>query len=238
MVEEKGAGASEQPQPTTEEQLATLKTQLEAETTEKTKALGRMQGLEGSLKEKDRKLGEQANIETRFRGMEDMIKVLATQKIGIEEEDLTITPEKRPNIEKVFADLEAKQDKRLKDATIRAQQDAYNTEANVVWVEAQEKFKDDPESLEKIEDYLEKGKIDRAREKLAKVKEKPVETEADMKARLIKEIQADEGSRGTEVIQPAGGNSSDGDFVKDFASGKLPVTQANKERYEKIRDSY
>ena len=106
------------------------------------------------------------------------------------------------------------------------------------WAEAQVKFKDDEESLEKVEDYLLSGNIQRAKTKVekAKVEVKPVETEADMKARLLKELQAED--RKTETGMPAGGNSSDEDFVKKFASGELPATKANADRYEKIRDSY
>ncbi|KKK50226.1 hypothetical protein LCGC14_3127120, partial [marine sediment metagenome] len=154
MEDEKDAGALEQPQPTVEEQVATLTSQLEAETTEKAKALGRVQGLEGSLKEKDRLLKEQANIETRFGGIEDSIQILAGL---VSKGDLT--PEEAQDYKKEFATVKKARDEEIAESQAKARQEAYNTEANTLWAEAQEKFKGDEDTLEKIEDYLLSGNI-------------------------------------------------------------------------------
>lgn len=226
---DEGTTTVEPTEPTAEEQITSLKTELEAKDAEIKKTLSRMQGLEGSLKEKDVKLREQADIREEFEGLKGMVKVLATEKLGIEEDDLTVTPEKRQSVDKLFADLEAKQDQKRQAAQLRSQQEAYNTEANTIFARAKESVTD-KKDLKMVEVLLTTGDLKGAEELVVEAegskKEKPVETEAEMKARLRKEIQTEQGDRKTETGQPAGGNlrftpesiakMSDEDYAKNI----------------------
>ncbi len=236
MEDEKDAGTQndEQPQPTTEEQLATLTTQLEAKDADTQKALSRVQGLEGSLKEKDRLLKEQANIETRFGGIEDSIQILAGL---VSKGDLT--PEEAQDYKKEFATVKKARDEERAESQARARQEVYNTDANALFARAKVSVAD-KKDLKMVEVLLTTGDLKGAEELVTEAESskevKPVETEAEMEARILKKLQADD--RKTETGMPTGGNSSDEDFVKKFASGELPATKANADRYEKIRDSY
>ena len=218
--------------PTTEEQVATLTTQLGAKTLEAEQATKSEQGLRASLKEKDRVIKSQTDINTRLDGLEEDMKltIFAIQKAG------NLEPAEGEDINKTITSLRENRKELQTQANYNQTANAIFDRAEVVITDKKELqvvklllYNQDPKGAEEL--------VKDAEARTIEVKEvKPVETEVEMKARLLKELQAED--RKTETGMPAGGNSSDEDFVKKFASGELPATKANADRYRKIRDSY
>ena len=198
--------------PTAEEQIATLKTQLEAEQAEKTKLSSRMQGLEGSLKEKDKQLKDKTDIRSEFDTLKNMVKVMATQGIGVDEDSLNVSdPSKKANIDKLFSDMEDKQIKQTEENNQREAQREYAVQAQATFKDASEVFKDDIVAVAEIETLLDRGDIKLAQAKVAKAKGKPkevkvVETEAEMETRIRKKIETEQNLRSSVTGKPAGGN--------------------------------
>lgn len=200
---EKDAGTEEQPQPTPEEQMASLRAELKAEQETRAKAESRAQGLEGSLKEKDRIIKGQVDTTSRLDTLEDMIKILAITK-GVQDDELRVDETQRPDINKAFADISKKREEQTRLSEEKRTRDEYNQRANAIYAQGKEKFKDDEESLDRLEFFLERGKLERAEALLAKeVKVEKPDLEKEKKEKE-KEKLAEEGELKSEMGSPAG----------------------------------
>ena len=187
--------------PTAEEQLATLQQEHEVI---KTKLVQTEKGLntaQATLTRKDLESKSQAGLASRIDGIEDSMQILAGMISKCE-----LSPEDTQGYKQEFASLKKQRDETTKQAESQARQQAYAVEAQAVFKEAQEVFKDNPEELERIEDALDLGKIDRAKSRIERTKGGKKESEADMKARLKKELQAESGDLDSEDGKPSGGN--------------------------------
>jgi len=223
---------SEPTEPTAEE-FASLKTQLEAKTADEQRALSRVQGLEGSLKEKDRIIKGQSDTTVRLDTLEDMIKILATHR-GVQDEELRVDDTQRPDINKAFDEVSKKREEQTKLHTEQQLRDDYNQKANAIFTKAREQFKDDGDSLDRVELYLERGKLDKAEELLAKEVKKEVKVEKsdiekeneDLKKKLEKYQLTEEGELKSEMGLPAGAVDK---FTLDKVSGYTTKGKSNKE---------
>ncbi|KKK66650.1 hypothetical protein LCGC14_2961950, partial [marine sediment metagenome] len=119
--------------PTTEQQMETLQTQLKDVTVRAEKAESSVQGLRGSLTEKDTKIREQANLQAEIEDMKAMIKLTAfaqSQGVGLSEDDLGDTSKaEQPDVKKVWADLEQKREVAKEQDRQRVKADEYNRQA-------------------------------------------------------------------------------------------------------------
>jgi len=231
--------------PTTEQQMTTLQSQLKELSARAEKAERSEQGLRGSLQEKDRKLKETAEIKDEVQELKDMIKILATQRVGMDEDDLHVTPDKKSSAEAIWNDLEAKREKKRQDATLKAQQDDYSSQAIAIHNEAIELFGDDVDKLFKIRQYLDAGYKDLAEGMVTKARKKEPEvkeTAEELKKKYLEEGRRlaleESGALSTSTTLPSGLTESDSVFLKKFASGDLPVKQENVDRYNKIKNTY
>ncbi len=201
--EEANANAEVEATPTTEQLLETASAQLKEATARADKAESSEQGLRGSLQEKDRLLRNQsgnAELATKVSGLEDAMQIMAGM-MGKGD----MTTEEAQGYKQEFANAKKQREDEGRRATARSQQEVYAAEAQVVFKEAQEVFKDDPEKLEGVEDSLDAGKLQRAKDKIARATVTKTETAADMEARLRKELQTKEGDRDSEDGQASGG---------------------------------
>jgi len=219
----------------TEEQLTELRSQLETKDADLTKALSRMQGLEGSLKEKDRLLAEQVDIRSELDTVKGMVKIMATEGYGMQEQNLEAPPEKKASIDKMFADMEVSSKQRHEADKKTREQEEFNTKADTIYSKAKEVFKNDKDMLERVETQLLLGKFDRAEELIseAKPKEEKKETEEEIEARLRKKWEIETGQRDAETGQP---KTSSGGLTQEIIEKMSPSEQW--ERSKEISDFY
>ena len=173
--------------PTTEQQLETLQAELKAQTVRADTAEGSVQGLRGSLKEKESKLREQASSNTRMDGFEQRMEILAlAMDKGLSASDVD---GEKLNLKQEFADLTKRQeDTRVQD-TARLQQEESAREAEGFWTRAKEfGTYDDNDDVAEIYDALVEGKNYKA-ERIIKKLEKTAKPErgGDEKQKWIEE---------------------------------------------------
>lgn len=218
--------------PTAEETLASLKQELEAKNAEVQKALSRMQGLEGSLKEKDRLLNSQKSqveLVSRIDGIEDAMQILAgmLSKGDMSPEDAHSYKQEFANLKKQREEASRQAEEARKQAETRARQEEYATQAQAVYAEAQILFKDNPEELERIEDALDLGKIERAKAKVARAKGTPkkVETPAEIEERVRKESKIESGELDAIGGKSTGGGGFTWEQVKKMSPAEYKKNQ-------------
>jgi len=183
-TEEKVTEGTVPTEPTPEEKVASLQKELEAKAREAEIATKRAQGLEGSLKEKDRLLRDQSSIDSRFGNIEDTLQIL-TYAVG---KGGDIEAPDGETLSKHITSLKRERELKEKESKKMAEQAEYNAQANAVWAEAQTNITD-KKDLKMIELLLLNGDIAGAKELIGSPKEEAkVETEAEMKERLEKEF--------------------------------------------------
>lgn len=228
--------------PTTEQQMETLQAELRTKGEELTKSEGSVQGLRGSLQEKDRLLGEQAAIRSEVTDLKDMIRTLASAQVrgeSISGENLDDIPEhQRIDAKKVFDELEAKQEKRRQEGKIVAQKDEYNRQADAIYARAEAAFADDIDTLHSIRNLLRSGDSDLAEKKVAKA-EKPTDTKGDkmeseedkFQKRLDEEKRKwmeEHGMLESETGGPSASSGSKEDATAKLVAGEITTEQARK----------
>jgi hypothetical protein len=222
--------------PTAEEQLASANAELariKAELESKDKGL---RTAHQTLTQKDKALKEQTDLRVELAEQKEYLKVLAAivaENKGTETEGLE--PEKKQNLLKVFEAKEAELSKKREVELAKQKQEDYNSKADAIWVKAQTLFAGNDDMLERVEDYLRTGNLERAEKRIAKAEgeKKPVEipkvenkeTEDVRIARLVEEgiarklkekypdiLASDDG-------KPSGGQSSDDKFMERYGQG-------------------
>ena len=244
MAEEKVEPVVEDDKPTTEDtptpeqQLETLQTTNKELAERVAKAESSVQGLRGSLTEKDRKLSEQAGIvglRQEMADMRDSNKLLAAM---LAERDVTeniddLSPKDKQGYLKKFEDLEQKQEAKRKADEVETQRKVYNQRADELFTRAKSAFKDDDESLEKVEDLLYAGRFERAEAKVAKAEstsESKKETDEEIYERVNQKKLKDADLLKTDRGTPSGGSLDDAAFKKGIGDGGLPLNKENMKR--------
>jgi len=195
--------------PTLEQQMETLRTEVKAKSDELAKAESSLQGLRGSLTEKDRKLKEQVDLSQQISDLQETQKIFAAMiaERGDTTEDINeLQPQAKQGYLKKFEELQTQQEARRKQAEGEVKRAEYNKAADAIYAEAKAIFKDDEDQLERIEDYLYAGKLERAQARIAKARtsSKPKETEEEMRERIREEILKEEGKLRTDTGAPFG----------------------------------
>ncbi len=188
--------------PTETQQLETLKAQIEALSARAETAEKSNQGLKASRIEREAVLKSYTDNDTWRRGIEESLETL-TFAVGNKGNYAEDGEELSKFVAKQTSDRKTRQaeDKASADAI------AYNAKANAILDRAKEVFKDNPDMIERVEDDLYGGRLDRAESKLVKEVpkvEKPKETEGEAKERHIKEYMLANGEINTETSMPAG----------------------------------
>ena len=185
--------------PTTEQQMETLQTQLKDVTVRAEKAESSVQGLRGSLTEKDTKIREQANLQAEIEDMKAMIKLTAfaqSQGVGLSEDDLGDTSKaEQPDVKKVWADLEQKREVAKEQDRQRVKADEYNRQALEVWDETLATgIEEHDDKAQLIYSKLQGGDLNGARLKLKSIeksKDSKKETEEEIYERV--KLEKEEG---------------------------------------------
>lgn len=188
--------------PTLEEQLKTLQAKIGVLTSEKERLDSGYKGLQRTLSEKDRDLKKQTDLDSRINGLQDTIELLATAvATGRSADD--IDPEQRQDVVVLLKKQREEQESKRKEEQAKQTQQEYAQRADAVYNRAKEVFADDDDAMERIEDLLMNGRIERAEARVVKAEgvKSPSkvkgETEEQRIDRLVQErLQAELKERG------------------------------------------
>jgi len=199
--------------PTAEQQLETLQAQIKAETEAREKAERSIQGLRGSLEEKDRELKKRAAIDARLDGFEETQRILAAmvnERISSGE----IGDEEKSDYLKQFDEITKRQKAEREQSQLRSQQEEYGVKARTLHARAVKAYGDNDAAILRVERLLDTGSITEAEEKVtqAEVKLAPkgeeiVETEEEKKVKWIKEGERLAMERTGQLVSETGGPS-------------------------------
>lgn len=188
--------------PTAEQQLEALQAQLKEEQEARSKAESSIQGLKGSLQEKDKKLQEMGNLTSRMDGFEDSIQILAGLVSRGE-----ISSEESQDYKKEFEQLKEKRQKQAKEEALKAQQEEYNQKATAIYERAKGRVAN-KKDLKLVEMLLSTGDLNGAEEMVSEAEggEKKVEDneKATMQARIDKLEKIISGKLDAETGLPSG----------------------------------
>jgi len=157
------------PQETVESLQVKLK-QMEQELNQRT---DNVRSLNLTLQQRATELKRRADIESRIDSLQDTIEVLATAVASrgeIEELDPTKRQDILAELKKKRADADAK----AKQKELTEVQTEYTQKADALYNRAKAIFADDDDAIEKVEDLLTNGRLERAEARVAKAEQKKV----------------------------------------------------------------
>lgn len=208
--------------PTAEQQMETLKAQLEEARQIAEQAKKSEQGLRGSLTEKDRKIKEQADLNSRLDGFEETQKILAAmlnERVSSEGVDEGT----KADYLKQYDEILSKQKTAREQAQLQTKYAEYNQKADAIYQRAEKVFADDEDSLFQVKTFLLNQSPDLAERKVLKAETKKPE-EAKLKEVDETEKKRLEMEKSGELISdngsPSGIGNSDEEFIKQYAAGK------------------
>jgi len=240
--EAKVEGTVTQPQPTVEEQVAKIREELKSRDEELDKTKKRMQGLEGSLKEKDKQLNDRAGIEGRLQNIEESNKIFATlfAQQGVTDIDDT----QKKNILNQYQEMVKQNELKTKEAQRKAQLDEYSKKADAIYDRAKTVILN-KKDLKTVELLLKNGDPEGAEEIINEQEIKVVEPKVDKEneeARInrladekFKSMLKEKGLDKVDTITPSGSVKSDYEAEAAYARSeiswdKLPDSVKKKHR--------
>lgn len=227
----------EEPQVPTAEEMASLQTQIQDLTQQVGDKDKSYKGLQQTLNKKDAELGQSRDFHSRMDGFEETQKILA----GMLNEKFTsgegLEPTEKTDYLKQFDEMTKRQKAEREQAQLRTKQEDYSRQADAVFTRAKEVFKDDDESLERVEDLLMNGRLDRAEARIAKAEGKPMgkpnepkgstETEDEIYERIARKRGLLKG----ESLTPSGKTRTPQQALQSYIDGEL-----SEDEYSKVRD--
>ena len=223
----------EEPIPTVESVQAELQQALDKATQAEDKATkleSSYKGLQNTVNEKDRKLKEQIDLQTRLDNFEDKLKILAVaQSMGRPEESLEgMSDKEKQDLLSKFDDIDKRYKETVKETEGKRQQTEYQEKADVIWNRAEKLgLTDEDDDYWFIWDALAKdGNLRKAEvtvSKLEQIKQvKPLanqETEEELEARLEKKFMEKHGLLITDPAIPSGRSKSSDDIRERYING-------------------
>lgn len=205
--------------PTAEEQLATLRTEMEALRTKHEQADKGLRSAQATLTQKDRLIKDREAQATRLDSLEDSIQILA----GVVAKGGNIDPEDANEYKKSFAAIKEQRDRDKKESALKLKEDEYMQKAIAIHTEAEGVFGDDTDKLHTIRNLIRAGDFDLAEKQIAKAKEKPVDKEptddkvvSDLKKEVEKLKREISGSADSETGLPTGSSANVAEIRKRF----------------------
>jgi len=197
--------------PTPEEQLATLQKELDKTKVDLDSRDKGLRTAHQTLTEKDKELKKRTDIDTRLDGFEETQRILAATMSERLASGEGLDPTEKTDYLKQFDDIAKRQKVERETLQAKGQQDEYNRQADAVYVRAKEAFKDDEDAIERVEDLLSAGRLERAEARVAKA-EKPTDTKGESEGDKEEKIREDERKKLYEkypslLVSDAGGPS-------------------------------
>jgi len=247
-LEVKEDAQAQKPEPTTEELMSKV-SQLEVDLEAARREAKSAQKFVG---ETQKELAVQRGREDKISGLENRLQVVTEMMADLMDrgEEEPLEPSKKRRSEEYITrlkDTDTKQDKESQENARRQ-----FTDTLMAYQKRTEALKLDEESEEylEIQSLATRGDFklaDTKLKKMEKLQSEPKETEAERKERYDKEVE----EKALEILRekypgvlvsdtsvPSGATGSDTEFVKKFGLGELPVTKANADRYNRIKNSY
>lgn len=191
-----------------------------------------------TLTQKDRELKAQMDLTSKLDSLDQKIRILAAaQATGMRMDENTLenmSPQTQQNLLSQFDRLDAETKARAEQASKQAEEQEYRTRADALWQEAQSM--DIPEeTLDRIEDSLMYGRLDRAERLIEKNRKVETKTEVDVEklvAERLKEELAkrnieieEEGLLETDTAVPSGRTATQQETLDRYASGDPTVSR-------------
>ena len=223
--------------PTNEDQLKTLQAELEQAkklAEEKDKGL---RTAHQTLTQKDREIKNLSDFNQKIDGIENKIKILAAATatgMRVDENELdSMSPQAQKSLLSEFDRLDAETKAKAEQARKEAEESEYRTKADSLWQEAQS-LSFDEDTLDKIEDALTWGKLERAERLISRKKETPKETKVEESVeekaeRLAQEkfnkLLEEKGLLETDTAISSGRTATEEDIIARAASGDASVSR-------------
>jgi len=184
-----------------------------------------------TLTEKDRELKKRADLELQIGGIQETVELLATAIASGRQAESFEPAEKQDilaDLTRKRADLEAKR----KQAETEQTRLEYVQKADAIYARAKDAFGDDDDALERVEDLLGNGRLERAEARVSKAEQsktkKPSETDEQRIERLVAERLTEElrkkGLLETHDGSPQGGTDFEqarADYIKNPSNPKV-----------------
>ena len=155
----------------TAEEMTTLQQTLEETKTKLEQTEKGLKTAHGNLTAREKQIRELSDTNSRLDGLQETQKIFAAMLAEKGQIDEDVTPERKIDYLKKFDEIAENQKRQREVDTKKAQQEEYNQKANAIYERAKEAFKDDSESLERIEDALSLGNLERAEKRISKAEE-------------------------------------------------------------------
>ncbi len=213
-----------------QKQLASLQTELEQ--TKKGLSTAHQ-----TLTAKDKELKRQTDLESKIGGIEDRIELLATAIVTKTNPDEIGLAEAKPDVVKMLRQLGEEQEAKRKQQGLLATQQEYAQKADALYARAKVIFLDDDDAIERIEDLLGNGRLERAEARVVKAEKvkgtpKNKETEEQRIDRLAQEkyqkLLEEKGLLETYSTSPSGSGGSVADAVRQYANREITEAEARK----------
>ncbi len=231
----------------TEKDIESIRTELQQALDKTKQAEDRVKSMEDSYKglqktvnEKDRKLKEQIDLQSRLDNFEDKLKILAVaQSMGRTEESLEgISEKEKQDLLKGFSAVDERYKASVKESEVKRQQEEYKEKADTIWGRAEKLgLTDNDDDYWIIWDALSKdGNLRKAEVKVNKLEKAkqvvtppsnptvvPKETEEQIEARLERKILEKHGLLQSDAAVPSGRSKTKGDKLQAYIDGDRTV---------------
>ena len=225
----------EQQAPDPTEQLKTLQAQIQSLTEERERLDRGYKGLQKTLSEKDRETKKQANLDSRINGLQDTIELLATAIAsgGNAEE---IEPSQRQDVLAELRKQRTTQEAKRKEEETKQTQQEYAQKADAIYERAKTAFANDDESLERVEDLLMNGRLDRAESRVVKAEGKSNPNKGETEEQRAEKLAQEKFNKYLEergLLEeysglPSAGSGTSQDAMKQYIEGKITADEAKK----------
>ncbi len=197
-----------------------------------------------TLTEKDREIKRLSDFNAKVESIDQKIKILAAATatgMRMNQDTLdNMSPQDQANLLSEFDKLDAETKARAEQSQKQAEEAEYKARADSLWQEAQSLGLNE-DTLDRIEDSLMYGRLDRAEKLIERNRKTETKTETTDIDKLVEEKlqaklkelgikQEEEGLLDTDTAIPSGRTPSQQDIIDRYASGDSSVSR---EEYEK-----
>lgn len=195
-----------------------------------------VRGLNRTLQQRAEEAKKQDNLRGEIAGIQDTIELLATA-ISAKGQLEDVEPSERQDIMAELRKRKEQQEAKRKELETQSAQQQYAQRADAVYSRAKSIYGDNDDAIERIEELLMNGRIDRAETRVAKAEQgkgdtAKVESEEQRIDRLVnerlqKKLQ-EEGLLESFTATPSGGGGSVADAMAKYAAGEITTEEAKK----------
>jgi hypothetical protein len=197
--------------------------------------------LEGGYKELQRKynknqedLRKQGDLRSEIDEVKKLQKMLAAAVVesGTTQDVETATPQRKQELLKQFEVMEKETERKKKEEKESLDRQEYKEKADLIYARAETVFKEDPDGLYQIRQYLRNGDLDIAEKKISKSekKETPVVEKKETDDQIFERIARAKGLLKAEPALPSGKVRSFSDIETSWSKGEITFKEYQEAR--------